>query len=182
MVLLLALTLILAFAGEALADTQKITLTYSGVINKDIEINNYKISGSTRDKEILLEGALVDYLAEKNLSIHINFTYSGQKIIVSGKALQTENYLAAKKSGENISALIKVFTSGDSLMTKYFATDAMNYKGLYSAGETAFKLQAKILKNGRFYEDYSSLAGPITIVSPYTWGQGLCHPGENDRR
>lgn len=171
---LLALVFTLAPAADAPAETQtqKSFLTYSRVVNKDINIDNFEIGGATRSKEIHLEGALIEYLASNDLSIRINFTVSKQSLVLSGKALQTPEYLAAKKSGENLSAVIKVFTSGDSLVTKYFSTDAMNLKGLYSSPETALLLQAEMLKNGRFFAEYTDFAAPIMLSSPYTWGEG----------
>ncbi|MEG1501206.1 MAG: S-layer homology domain-containing protein, partial [Clostridiales bacterium] len=171
--LLLSLIFVFVFSSTALAEVQKVNIGYNQVINKDINIDNYTVRGSSRDKAIILESRLVDYLAKNNLSIKMTFLNSGQTLTISGKALQTKEYLDAVKSGKNIQVRINVFSCGDSLLSKYFKESEMNAKGLYSEAKTAFKISAVLMADGMKYEDYKSFAAPLKMTSGHQWGKNI---------
>jgi hypothetical protein len=143
------------------------------VLNEDIDINNYEVRGADREKEIYLEGRLVDYLVEKDLSLRIVFPVSSQELIVPGKAFINEEYQKIKAAGEALSVKLKIFTCGDTLVSKYFRKDVMNSKGLYSADETAIQIRAELVKSNQKPFEYTEFAVPIGIVSAYTWGEKI---------
>ncbi len=167
--LVLTAALVLGLSAVAWASTQTVEITLTKVLDKDLKIEDYLLEGESKDKTLLFEGKLIDYMVTNDITAQITFNNSKQVLTIPGKALQTSDYLAAKKSGETYGVKLEVFTDASSLVSKYFDASKMNGNGLYSAPDSAIKLLGYVTQGGKNKYEIQEFAAPLTLQSKYTW-------------
>jgi len=169
-VLLIMITAALFFSltTTAFALEEKITFTYDNTVNGAYDIENFSMKNSAKTKVIYLESKLLDYLANKNINIHLEFL-EGQSITIPAKALLTSIYTDAKNTEEPAQVRIQIKTNAYGYVNNYFDTPNMNAKGIYLQADTSFQINAWTTVAGKDKDEYTSFALPLTYTSGYAF-------------
>jgi len=166
LLILVTVALFFALTSTAFALEEKATFTYDNTINGSYDIEDYTMDDSAKTKDIYLESKLVDYMANKNMNIHLNFQMD-QSITIPAKALLTSIYTDAKNTGEPVQIHIIIDSNAYSYVHNYFDDQTMNTKGIYLQDDTAFEIEVWTVVAGEDADSYTSFATPLSYSAEY---------------
>jgi len=170
-VLLLAMTLLLAISMPALASSDYLPLQLETVKYETYgPLDSLEMTGSSKTKELYLGEGAIAYLIQANKTLKIDMEYL--TVTIPASAWNCSEYQSAVKTGEPVSATLTVDIWALYDEYQYFNSSVYNTKGMYKADKSNFSIELDFV-GGTSHYVAQNFATPITITASYEWTPGV---------